>query len=151
MRFLVTGAAGFIGYHTSKALLERGDEVVGLDNLNDYYDVRLKEARLAHAAGPQRAFAFHKLDLADRAGMERLFRRDAAASGSSISPRRRACATRSRTRTPTSTPTSSGFLNILEGCRHNGVRAPRVCIVELGLRRQHRDAVLACTRTSTTR
>ena len=72
MRVLVTGAAGFIGYHTAKALLERGEEVIGLDNLNTYYDVNLKEARLNQLQGRQ-GFTFHKLDLADRAGMERLF------------------------------------------------------------------------------
>jgi UDP-glucuronate 4-epimerase len=70
MKVLVTGAAGFIGFHTARALLDRGDEVIGLDNLNSYYDVRLKEARLAQLSG-RAGFAFHKLDLADRAGMER--------------------------------------------------------------------------------
>jgi UDP-glucuronate 4-epimerase len=68
MRFLVTGAAGFIGYHTSKALLDRGEEVVGIDNLNAYYDVKLKEARLSQLEG-RNGFRFRKLDLADRAGM----------------------------------------------------------------------------------
>ena len=74
MKVLVTGAAGFIGFHTARALLDRGDEVIGLDNLNSYYDVRLKEARLAQLAG-RAGFTFRKLDLADRAGMERLFAR----------------------------------------------------------------------------
>jgi UDP-glucuronate 4-epimerase len=72
MRVLVTGAAGFIGYHTAKALLARGEEVVGVDNLNAYYDVSLKEARLGQLEGTP-GFSFHKLDLADRAGVERLF------------------------------------------------------------------------------
>ncbi len=65
MKILVTGAAGFIGYHTAKLLLERGDEVVGLDNLNDYYDVRLKYARLDQLKA-RPGFTFVKLDLADR-------------------------------------------------------------------------------------
>jgi UDP-glucuronate 4-epimerase len=68
MSILVTGAAGFIGFHVAKALLERGDQVVGIDNLNDYYDVRLKQARLAElAAFP--GFVFAKLDVADRDGV----------------------------------------------------------------------------------
>jgi UDP-glucuronate 4-epimerase len=65
MSILVTGAAGFIGFHVAKALLERGEQVLGIDNLNEYYDVRLKEARLAQLlASP--GFAFTKLDVADR-------------------------------------------------------------------------------------
>ena len=65
MKILVTGAAGFIGFHTAKSLLERGDEVVGLDNLNPYYDVTLKHARRDILAR-SRAFKFVKLDLANR-------------------------------------------------------------------------------------
>ncbi|MBW3595812.1 MAG: GDP-mannose 4,6-dehydratase, partial [Planctomycetes bacterium] len=71
-RFLVTGAAGFIGFHVSRRLLERADAVVGLDNLNDYYDVRLKHDRLAQLQ-QQSQFEFARLDLADRVGMESLF------------------------------------------------------------------------------
>ena len=65
MSILVTGAAGFIGFHTAKALLERGDRVVGIDNLNDYYEVALKEARLRLLRG-YGGFRFVKLDIADR-------------------------------------------------------------------------------------
>src|SRR5689334_11983043 len=69
--YLVTGAAGFIWFHVAKRLLDRGAAVVGLDNLNDYYDVSLKEARLALLAHPN--FRFVKLDIADRVGMASLF------------------------------------------------------------------------------
>jgi len=72
-RVLVTGAAGFIGYHLSERLLKQGDEVVGLDNLNDYYDVKLKEARLARLQ-KSRAFRFLKTDLGDRTGVEKIWR-----------------------------------------------------------------------------
>src|SRR5690349_24626247 len=72
MKILVTGAAGFIGSHTTKKLLARGEEVIGLDNLNEYYDVTLKHARLAVLARYAR-FKFVRLDLADRAGMASLF------------------------------------------------------------------------------
>ena len=68
MSILLTGVAGFIGFHVAKALLERGDHVVGIDNLNDYYDVRLKEARLA-ALRAYPGFVFAKLDVADRDGV----------------------------------------------------------------------------------
>ena len=75
MKILVTGAAGFIGFHTSRYLLQRGDHVVGIDNLNDYYDVSLKQARLDQLADLDAAgtFDFHKIDLADRPAIEGLF------------------------------------------------------------------------------
>src|SRR5271166_1546493 len=72
MKLLVTGAAGFIGFHTAKALLDRGDKVVGVDNLNHYYDVSLKHARLAQLT-PCNDFHFVKADLEDRSAMEVLF------------------------------------------------------------------------------
>lgn len=71
-KILVSGAAGFIGMHTCKQLLTRGDEVLGIDNLNDYYDVTLKEARIAELTGFKK-FSFHKLDIADRSAIDRVF------------------------------------------------------------------------------
>ena len=77
MTVLVTGAAGFIGFHVSKALLARGERVIGVDNLNDYYDVRLKEARLEQlAAGP--GFAFARLDIAEEGAIAALAGREPA-------------------------------------------------------------------------
>ncbi|MGL4566146.1 MAG: GDP-mannose 4,6-dehydratase, partial [Halioglobus sp.] len=73
MNVLVTGAAGFIGFHVAQKLLARGDRVVGLDNLNDYYDVNLKLARLARIEN-QPGFSFARLDLQDRPAMEALFK-----------------------------------------------------------------------------
>src|SRR5690606_28540659 len=73
MKILVTGAAGFIGAALSQRLLARGDEVIGLDNINDYYDVRLKEAGMARMQ-TQSGFTFVKLSLEDRVSMEKLFR-----------------------------------------------------------------------------
>src|SRR5688500_3912230 len=119
MKVLVTGAAGFIGFHTARALLDRRDEVIGLDNLNSYYDVRLKEARLAQLAG-RAGFTFHKLDLADRAGMERLF--------AETRPRRVAhlgaqAGVRYSIENPHAYVDSNlvGMLHVLEGCRHTEV------------------------------
>lgn len=119
MRVLVTGAAGFIGYHTAKALLARGDEVVGLDNLNAYYDVKLKEARLSQLQTRNR-FTFHKLDLADRDGMERLF--------SEVRPQRvihlgAQAGVRYGMENPHAYIDSNivGTQHVLEGCRRNGV------------------------------
>jgi UDP-glucuronate 4-epimerase len=75
MRILITGAAGFIGHHLALQLLVRGDDVVGIDNLNDYYDVRLKQARLARIADSAlgRRFSFHKTDLTDKPALNALF------------------------------------------------------------------------------
>jgi UDP-glucuronate 4-epimerase len=119
MPYLVTGAAGFIGFHVSKLLLQRGIEVLGVDNLNDYYDVRLKEARLAQLEGTP-GFRFLKLDLADRAGVEQLFARH--------KPQRVVhLAAQPGVRYSISNPHAYvesnlvAFMNILEGCRHHGV------------------------------
>ncbi|SDK16966.1 GDP-mannose 4,6 dehydratase, partial [Ferrimonas sediminum] len=75
MRILITGAAGFIGYYVSQRLLAEGHQIVGLDNLNDYYDVELKRARLDQLL-PQQGFQFVEQDLADRDGMARVFAND---------------------------------------------------------------------------
>ena len=120
MRVIVTGAAGFIGYHTSTRLLERGDEVVGADNVNDYYDPSLKEARLERLhAYPN--FSFERLDIADREAVAALFARVkpqvvvnlAAQAGVRYSLENPHAYTDSNI---------TGFLNILEGCRHHGVQ-----------------------------
>ncbi len=119
MKTLVTGAAGFIGYHVAERLLERGDEVVGLDNLNPYYDPTLKRARLARLER-HRGFRFAELDLADAAGMEALFRAERF-------PRVVHLAAQAGVRYSVTHPqayiTSNvvGFLHVLEGCRHTGV------------------------------
>lgn len=119
MNVLVTGAAGFIGFHVCRRLLDRGDSVTGLDNMNDYYDVHLKESRLAQLE-PEEAFSFVKMDLADRAGMEELF--DASRFDRVIN-----LAAQAGVRYSLINPYSyidsniQGFLNILEGCRHNGI------------------------------
>ena len=101
---LVTGAAGFIGFHVARRLLENGRTVVGLDNLNAYYDPKLKDARRAELAKFD-GFRFVKLDLADRAGMAALFARASLSVTSCISRRRPACAIRWSIRTPMSIPT----------------------------------------------
>ncbi len=103
MRVLVTGAAGFIGYHVAERLLARGDEVVGLDNLNAYYDPLLKQARLARL-NLHAGFRFERLDLADRGAWNRCSGRPGSGA-SCTSPRRPACATPWKTPTPTSTAT----------------------------------------------
>ena len=116
---LVTGAAGFIGFHTATKLLERGDQVIGLDNVNDYYDVRLKEARLARLTKFER-FRFVKMDLADRAGLKRLFAE--SQFGRVVHLAAQAGVRYSLVNPHAYTDSNiEGFLNILEGCRHNGV------------------------------
>lgn len=119
MKFLVTGAAGFIGFHVSERLLKAGHQVVGIDNLNDYYDVSLKQARLDLLASEN--FTFRKLDLSDNAGMASLFANEkfdrvihlAAQAG-----------VRYSIENPHVYAESNlvGHLNILEGCRHNKVQ-----------------------------
>ncbi|ANH70953.1 NAD-dependent epimerase [Mitsuaria sp. 7] len=120
MKVLVTGAAGFIGMHVSQILLARGDQVVGLDNLNDYYDPTLKHARLARLSGKP-GFEFVQMDVADRSGIADLFAKHqfdrvvhlAAQAG-----------VRYSLVNPHAYIESNivGFTNILEGCRHSGVK-----------------------------
>ncbi|MEM7762887.1 MAG: NAD-dependent epimerase [Pseudomonadota bacterium] len=119
MKILVTGAAGFIGSFTSLHLLERGDTVVGLDNLNDYYDVSLKEARLARLQ-PHANFTFVKMGLEDRAGIEALF---AEHKFDRVIHLAAQAGVRYSIENPHSYIDSNivGTMNILEGCRHNGV------------------------------
>lgn len=116
---LVTGAAGFIGYHLCKSLLERGDEVVGIDNLNDYYDVNLKKDRLAQLTGHE-SFSFTRLDLADRDGMAELFKKEQFDRVMNLAAQP---GVRYSLVNPHSYVDSNltGFVNILEGCRHTNV------------------------------
>jgi UDP-glucuronate 4-epimerase len=117
MRILVTGTAGFIGFHLANRLLARGDSVVGIDNLNAYYDVGLKERRLA-LLGRSKAFAFAKVDLADRKAMEEVFgsRFDAIVN----------LAAQAGVRYSLENPHAyvdanlTGFMNVLEGARRHG-------------------------------
>ena len=119
MKLLLTGAAGFIGFHTAQILLARGDEVVGLDNLNDYYDVTLKEARLAQLQKFPN-FRFVKLDVADRPGMADLFKQEKFQRVIHLAAQ---AGVRYSIQNPLAYIDSNvvGFANILEGCRHNSV------------------------------
>jgi UDP-glucuronate 4-epimerase len=119
MKLLVTGAAGFIGFHTARALLERGEEVVGLDNLNAYYDVTLKLRRLERLR-ERPAFRFVKLDLADRRGMTELFANERFARVIHLGAQ---AGVRYSIENPLAYVDSNivGMANVLEGCRHNGV------------------------------
>lgn len=119
MKYLVTGAAGFIGFHVSKRLLEAGHQVVGIDNLNDYYDVSLKQARLELLAQP--GFQFNKIDLADREGMTELF---ASGHFERVIHLAAQAGVRYSLENPHAYADSNltGFLNILEGCRHNKIQ-----------------------------
>jgi UDP-glucuronate 4-epimerase len=118
-RILVTGAAGFIGFHVSQRLLARGDDVVGLDNLNAYYDVQLKHARLDRLRG-QKRFTFHQIDLSDRERMNRLFVDDRPQRVVHLAAQ---AGVRYSLTNPQAYVDSNlvGFMNILEGCRQNAV------------------------------
>jgi UDP-glucuronate 4-epimerase len=119
MRVLVTGAAGFIGYFVSQKLLARGDEVIGLDNLNNYYDVNLKLARL-ELLKKEPGFSFHKLELADRASIDSLF---AEQKFDRVVHLAAQAGVRYSIENPHSYIDSNvtGTLHIMEGCRHHGV------------------------------
>ena len=119
MKLLVTGAAGFIGFHTAKLLLERGDEVVGLDNLNHYYDPALKDARLDILRGFER-FRFIKADVADRGAMQALFRAEGFQRVVHLAAQ---AGVRYSLENPHAYVHSNivGFLEVIEGCRHTRV------------------------------
>ena len=120
MKILVTGAAGFVGFHTSKQLLERGETVVGLDIFNDYYDVNLKESRAAVLDAYQN-FSMVRIDLADRKAMEALFATEKFEKVVNLAAQ---AGVRYSIENPHSYIDSNivGFLNVLEGCRHNDVK-----------------------------
>jgi UDP-glucuronate 4-epimerase len=120
MKILLTGAAGFIGMHTALRLLARGDEVIGLDNLNNYYEVSLKEARLARLM-PHSGFQFHKLSVEDREGMAVIF---AATNPDRVIHLAAQAGVRYSLQNPHAYIDANlqGFINILEGCRQHGVQ-----------------------------
>jgi UDP-glucuronate 4-epimerase len=123
MKVLVTGAAGFIGFHVINALLERGDIVIGIDNINDYYDVQLKEGRLNTIAKHPLSgnFTFIKMDLADRSKMDSLF---VSSQFDKVVHLAAQAGVRYSIENPHAYVDSNliGFMNILEGCRHNKVK-----------------------------
>lgn len=119
MKVLVTGAAGFIGSYVVKALLDRGDQVVGVDNLNDYYDPALKMARLGLLEG-RNGYRFVRCDLADRAALDAVFATEKPQRVINLAAQ---AGVRYSLTHPYSYAESNliGFLNVLEGCRNNGV------------------------------
>jgi len=119
LRTLVTGAAGFIGMHCALRLLDRGDEVIGIDNLNDYYDVSLKQARLAKLS-PKENFNFHKIDISDRNAMADLF---ASEQPDCVIHLAAQAGVRYSLTNPHAYINANlqGFMNVLEGCRHHQI------------------------------
>jgi UDP-glucuronate 4-epimerase len=117
-KILVTGAAGFIGFHTAERLLDRGDRVVGFDNLNTYYDVRLKETRLERLS-QREGFTFIRADLSDRRTVAEMFERERFDSVVHLAAQ---AGVRYSLENPHAYIDSNltGFINILEGVRHNG-------------------------------
>ncbi len=119
-KILVTGTAGFIGFHLAKRLMERGDEVVGLDNVNDYYDVNLKKARLKQLT-VHKSFKEIKMSLEDRKGIEKLFATEKFEKVVNLAAQ---AGVRYSLENPHAYIDSNiqGFMNILEGCRHNDIK-----------------------------
>ena len=119
MKILLTGAAGFIGYHVTERLLAAGHQVTGIDNLNDYYEVSLKQARLARLT-PHGQFRFQQLDLADRSGMAELF---AQGQFQRVIHLAAQAGVRYSLDNPHAYADANlvGHLNVLEGCRHHGI------------------------------
>jgi len=119
MKVAVTGAAGFIGFHVCKALCERGDEVVGLDNLNDYYDVTLKQARLQLLESLP-GFRFVKMDIADRVAINELFKQERFNRVINLAAQ---AGVRYSLENPNAYVDSNlvGFANLLESCRHHSI------------------------------
>ena len=141
MSILLTGAAGFIGSHVARALLDRGERVIAIDNLNDYYDVALKEARLAMLDAGS-GFAFTRLDVADRDGIFRLV--DNHRDLTDIIHLAAQAGVRHSLRDPYRYIDSNvmGTLVMLEAARRiTPLRGMRLRVVLLGLRRQHQAAV----------
>ena len=120
MKYLITGAAGFIGFHLSKRLLEQGNSVVGIDNLNEYYDVNLKKARL-NKLKDNPEFTFYKLDLIDRKGIKKLFSENRFDSVVNLAAQSgvRYSLTNSHAYVDSNIV---GFLNVLEGCRNSEIK-----------------------------
>ncbi len=123
MKVLVTGVAGFIGMHAALVLLKRGDDVIGIDIMNDYYDVSLKEDRLKHIDEAEKTghFEFQKIDMADRAAMEQLFVDQKPDAVINLAAQ---AGVRYSIDNPLAYVDSNlvGFAHILEGCRHNDVK-----------------------------
>ena len=123
MKILVTGVAGFIGFHVTNYLLSRGDVVVGIDNINDYYDIKLKHGRLDQLATHKASnlFTFIKMDIADRSAMESLFTEQKFDKVVHLAAQ---AGVRYSIENPHAYVDSNivGFMNILEGCRHNKIK-----------------------------
>lgn len=119
-KILITGGAGFIGFYLSKALLEKGEHVIGIDNLNDYYEVSLKEARLA-ILNPFPAYEFRKIDIANQAEVNALFEEEKPEIVVNLAAQ---AGVRYSIENPQAYVDSNlvGFFNILEACRHNPVK-----------------------------